>query len=351
MPKQLRVGIAGIRHSHTPTLVRQWGEIEDAEVVAAADSFPSARALASDAWGIPAIYETWDAMFEAEELDVVTSTLPNTQHADIVEACAERGLPVLIEKPMASSLADADRMVQAAEAAGIPALINWPTLGQTAFETGAKLVADGAIGTPRQYVFRGGNPIATRKAEQPDWFQWLFDAAQGGGSWIDYAGYGAAPCLLWMGRPRRLVARDASVTERNARADESAAAVLEFPRGLGTIQTSHVQVGYPGPQGTMLHIEVSGETGVLVMTPGGDGVELRIYDGDSRRAGEVIETPPAASERRSGVAYFAHCVREGLPIEGRGSFRFNREVVAIIDAGVRALTTGASVAVPPALDG
>ena len=134
MPKQLRVGIAGIRHSHTPTLVRQWGETEDAEVVAAADSFPSARALASDEWGIPAIYETWDAMFDAEDLDVVTSTLPNTQHADIVDACAARGLPVLIEKPMASSLADADRMVQAAEAAGIPALINWPTLGQTAFE-------------------------------------------------------------------------------------------------------------------------------------------------------------------------------------------------------------------------
>ncbi len=351
MPQRLRVGIAGVRHSHTPTLVRQWREVEDAEVVAAADTLPSARALAGDTWGIPSIYETWDAMFEAEDLDVVTSTLPNTQHADIVDACAARGLPVLIEKPMASALADADRMVKAAEAAGIPALINWPTLGQTAFETGAKLVAQGAIGTPRQFVFRGGNPIATRKAEQPDWFQWLFDASQGGGSWIDYGGYGAAPCLLWMGRPRRLAARGASVTERNARADETAAAVLEFARGLGTIQTSHVQVGYPGPQGTMLHIEVGGETGVLVMTPGGDGAELRIYDGGERREGELIETPPAPPERRSGVAYFAHAVREGLPIEGRGSFRFNREVVAIIDAGVRALTSGASVAVPPALDG
>lgn len=351
MPKQLRVGIAGIRHSHTPTLVRQWSEIEDAEVVAAADSFPSARALASDEWGVPAIYETWDAMFEAEDLDVVTSTLPNAQHADIVDACAARGLPVLIEKPMASALADADRMVRAAEGAGIPALINWPTLGQTAFETGARLVAEGAIGRPRQYVFRGGNPIATRKAEQPDWFQWLFDAAQGGGSWIDYAGYGAGPCLLWMGRPRRLAARGASVTERNARADESAAAVLEFDRGLGIIQTSHVQVGYPGPQGTMLHIEVSGETGVLALRHNGDGMELRIFDHGDRREGEVIETPPAPLERRSGVAYFAHCIREGLPIEGRGSFRFNREIVAIIDAGVRALTSGASIAVPPALDG
>ena len=350
MPKRLRVGIAGIRHSHTPTLVRQWREIEGAEVVAAADSFPSARALAGDSWGIPSIYETWDAMFEAEDLDVVTSTLPNTQHADIVEACAARGLPVLIEKPMASSLADADRMVKAAEAAGIPALINWPTLGETHFETGAKLVAEGAIGTPRQYVFRGGNPVATRKAEQPDWFQWIFDASQGGGSWIDYAGYGAAPCLLWMGRPRRLAARGASVTERNARADETAAAVLEFARGLGIMQTSHVQVGYPGPQGQMLHIEVSGETGVLVLTPGANGMELRIFDYGDRLEGEVVEAPPAPPERRSGVAYFAHAVREGLPIEGRGSFRFNREVVAIIDAGVRALTSGASVAVPPALE-
>ena len=349
MPDLLRIGLAGIRHSHTATLIRQWREIPGVEIVAAADTFESARTLARDAWEIPSVYEAWDELLEREQLDVVTSTLPNTQHAEVVEAVAGIGLPILLEKPMASSLADADRMVRAVETAGVLAMVNWPNLREVAFETGEALIKKGAIGHPHQFTFRGGNPIATRKMDQPDWFQWLFEAAEGGGSWIDYAGYGAAPCLMWMGRPKRMVARGSTILDPQARADETATALLEFDKGIGYMQTSHIQVGYAGPQGKMMHIEVNGDEGTLTLTPSDMGSELKIYDSDQRVNGSVIPLEPRSPDHQSGVAYMAHALRTGSPIEGRASFPFNREVVSVIDAGVRAMTSGAWIAVAPSI--
>ena len=350
MAPPLRIGIAGIRHSHIRTLVRQWRATEDAEIVAAADAFESARALARDEWKIPNVYAGWDELLDAHELDAVTATLPNTQHAEICEVCAGRGLPLFIEKPLAASLADADRMVQAVERCGTPAMVNWPTLGDLAYERAAELIQQGLIGEPRQFVFRGGNAIALRRCEQPDWFQWLFDAAQGGGSWIDFAGYGAVACLLWMGRPRHVVARGATLSDPALPADDSAAVLLEFDRGLGLMQTSHVQVGGFGPGWRMLHCEITGETGTLLVTRGNGATKLHWFDDGERRDGEEVPVDPPPDELRNGVRYFAHLLRTGGLPQGRACFRFNREVVALIDAGLRALTSGAAAAVPPPLD-
>ena len=350
MSAQLRVGIAGIRHGHAKTLVNQWREVDNVQIVAAADEFESARALARDTWFIPNIYETWQELLDREDLDVVTATLPNTQHADVVDSVAALGLPILIEKPMAASLTDAERMVRATETANVPAMVNWPNLGETAYEAGVSLISEGVIGHPHQFTFRGGNSIATTKIDQPDWFQWLFESDEGGGSWIDYAGYGAIPCLMWMGRPKRMIARSTTVMDSYAEADETAMAILEFENGMGLLQTSHIQIGFAGPQGKMMHIEINGDEGTLLLKPGDPYGEIWIYDNKDRTNGVHVPTQPQASERSTGVAYMAHAIRTGGPIEGRSSFRFNREVVSIIDAGRAAMTSGEAVVVPPKMD-
>lgn len=350
MSAQIRVGIAGIRHGHAKTLVNQWRELDNVQIVAAADEFESARSLARDTWSIPNIYETWQELIDREDLDVVTATLPNTQHADVVDSVATIGLPILIEKPMAASLTDAERMVRATETANVPAMVNWPNLGEAAYEAGVSLISEGVIGQPHQFTFRGGNSIATTKLDQPDWFQWLFKASEGGGSWIDYAGYGAIPCLMWMGRPKRMIAQSTTVMDPYAQADETATAILEFENGMGLLQTSHIQIGFAGPQGKMMHIEINGDEGTLLLKPGDPYGELWIYDNKDRTNGVHVPTQPQASERSTGVAYMAQAIRTGCPIEGRSSFRFNREVVSIIDAGRAAMTSSDAVVVPPTMD-
>jgi glucose-fructose oxidoreductase len=231
-------------------------------------------------------------------------------------------------------------------------MVNWPNLRALAFETGQALINEGAIGRPHQFTFRGGNSIATRKEDQPDWFQWIFEANEGGGSWIDYAGYGASPCVMWMGTPKRMIARGSTMLDPDARADETATAILEFDTGIGYMQTSHIQVGYAGPQGRMMHIEVNGDEGTLVLTPAqtdSDHSDLMIYDNKERFDGSPISLEPRSPHHQSGAAYMAHAIRTGQPIEGRASFRFNREVVSVIDAGSRAIASGDWIAVAPSM--
>ena len=48
-------------------------------------------------------------------------------HADVVELCVPRGIHVMVEKPMAATLEQADRMLTAARKAGTVLMVNWPT--------------------------------------------------------------------------------------------------------------------------------------------------------------------------------------------------------------------------------
>jgi predicted dehydrogenase len=57
-------------------------------------------------------------MLTSEKLDIVAINSENNQHPDVVEACARAGVHVCVEKPMAISLPDAQRMVKACRDAG-----------------------------------------------------------------------------------------------------------------------------------------------------------------------------------------------------------------------------------------
>ncbi|TDF98826.1 Gfo/Idh/MocA family protein [Paenibacillus piri] len=67
-------------------------------------------------YGIPRWYDNYITMMDTEELDAVVVTTPHSVHAEVVLAALERGLHVLNEKPMATSLEDCRRMVELAEA-------------------------------------------------------------------------------------------------------------------------------------------------------------------------------------------------------------------------------------------
>jgi len=63
----------------------------------------------------PAIFEDYDAFLDADVYDAVVVASPNYTHVDVVVPLAERDVPVLSEKPLASTLADHDRLIEAAD--------------------------------------------------------------------------------------------------------------------------------------------------------------------------------------------------------------------------------------------
>lgn len=96
-----------------------------ADVVAIADLNAELLKSRQAAYGIPRIYTDYAQMLQSEKLDGVVIATPDDAHRGPVEAAARAGLPVLLEKPVATTPADVEAIVQAVEWARIPCLMGF----------------------------------------------------------------------------------------------------------------------------------------------------------------------------------------------------------------------------------
>ena len=87
--------------------------IEGAELVAVVDSDPAARAAAGGKWEVPA-YADHRLMLEQVRPDVVHVCTPHDQHVEPAIDCLRSGVPVLVEKPVAATMTEAHRLIDAA---------------------------------------------------------------------------------------------------------------------------------------------------------------------------------------------------------------------------------------------
>lgn len=113
----LKVGIIGCgmitKHRHAP----EYAARRDVQLCAWYDAAPGrAEEMAAQYGG--RVYSDWKQLIEQGELDAVSVCSPNATHAEISVFALERGLHVLCEKPMATSLPDCERMVSAGQKAG-----------------------------------------------------------------------------------------------------------------------------------------------------------------------------------------------------------------------------------------
>lgn len=125
-----------------------WRELEGVECVAVYNRTRSkAEALARD-FALPAVYDDAEAMLDREELDFVDIITDVDSHSRFVHMAAQRGLPVICQKPMAPDLATAERMVAACQTAGVPFFIHENWRWQTPIRAFKAALHTGRIGTP-----------------------------------------------------------------------------------------------------------------------------------------------------------------------------------------------------------
>ncbi|WP_374969616.1 Gfo/Idh/MocA family oxidoreductase [Terrabacter sp. BE26] len=144
----VRIGLIGagrIGTHHATTLGRN---LHQAQLVAVADPVEaSARRLGED------LGVDWrpdpQSVIDDSGIEAVAITCASTAHAELVVAAARAGKAVFVEKPMAMTLADADRAIAAAEAAGIPLQVGFNRRFARDFAWAHDAVAEGRIGTPQ----------------------------------------------------------------------------------------------------------------------------------------------------------------------------------------------------------
>ena len=136
-------GRMGAFHARTVAQV-----VHGARLVAVADPAPgTARALTDELGGTP--YTDPADLLADPAVDAVVIAAPARLHTELVVAAAAAGKGVFVEKPMALTLADADRAVEAAAAAGVVLQVGFNRRFGDDFAAARAVVADGGVGTPQ----------------------------------------------------------------------------------------------------------------------------------------------------------------------------------------------------------
>jgi predicted dehydrogenase len=104
------VGTGGIANAHATGLTALAG---DAEMVSCCDVVAGKAAEFAARWGIPHVYDSARELLDAGGIDVVVVSTPHPQHAEPLILAAERGIHGVVEKPLAATLEDADRVLEA----------------------------------------------------------------------------------------------------------------------------------------------------------------------------------------------------------------------------------------------
>ncbi|HEV8587133.1 MAG TPA: Gfo/Idh/MocA family oxidoreductase [Methylomirabilota bacterium] len=343
---RLRVGVLGLSHDHV------WGNLaalaagEQGTLVAAAEPDPALRARLAGLHGGVTLHEAFDALLARRDLDAVLLFSDNRGSAELGVHALARGLPVMVEKPMAADLAGARALRAAADKAGVPLMVNWPTAWRPALRHGLTLARAGAIGDVVQVSHRGGHAGPREFGCSPQFSDWLYDPRKnGGGALVDYCGYGAVLCRLVLGRPEAVTAVTPPPRKPGLVAEDNAVAVLSYPRALGLLEASWTQIGGE-PAFAML---VYGERGTLLVhqprptregEPAGAG-RVQVVTPDGSRE---VEPPPLPPAERDGPTHFLSAVRTGHPVTEFCAADVGCDVQAVLAAALESAATGRRVA-------
>jgi predicted dehydrogenase len=346
---RLRVGVLGLSHDHV------WGNLaalaagEVGTLVAAAEPDGQLRARLTREHGGAAALSTYDALLERKDLDAVFLFADNRTSAEWGVRALGRGLPAMIEKPMAADLGGAEALLSAARSAGAPLMVNWPTAWRPALRHGLGLVRAGAVGEPIEISHRGGHAGPREFGCSPQFCEWLYDPARnGGGALVDYCGYGGILARSMLGRPAAVTAVTARLRKPDLAAEDNAVVILRYPRALALIEGSWTQIGGEPAFAVVVH----GDAGTLIVHQ-----PRAVREGDRAGAGRVqvvtaagsdtSEPPPLPPDERDAPTSFLSRVRDGRPIEDLCSAEVGRDVQEILAAALQSSASGRTVELPP----
>jgi predicted dehydrogenase len=230
MTDVVRWGILSTANIATQKVVPGIRRAARTEVVAIASRDAALARSWADRLGIPTAHGSYEPLLADPDVDAVYIPLPNHLHKEWSIAAARAGKHVLCEKPLAMTAADAEAMIEAAEAAGVHLMEAFMYRHHPSWVAVRELVASGRIG---------------RLAAIQSWFSYFNDDASnirnildfGGGALYDIGCYCAnLSRMLFGGEPVRVTS--AIRRDPTDGTDVLTSAILEFEAGIASFTCS-----------------------------------------------------------------------------------------------------------------
>ena len=344
-----KIGVLGLIHDHVWHHVPELAGRDDVTLAVADLNEPLREKVRAD-FGVERLYSDYADLLERERPDAVLIFVDNASHAPLVELAAAHGKPIMIEKPMADSLAGAERMRVAANTAGVPLMVNWPTAWLPSIRHALHLAIDGTVGDVYRLNFRGGHGGPKEYGCTPYFYGWLYDRARNGaGAYIDYGGYGATMARLVLGMPNRAYASIGRLQKEYVDVDDNATLVLRYPRAMAVVEMSWTAAG-PLPAGSPM---IAGNRGTLTVYLTGGRREGQVMRSGTLELvtpdqpdGTLLDVPELPEGQRTAVEYFLGCLERDQPFEGLVSAAVSRDAQEILEAGLRSARAGHEVSLP-----
>ena len=334
-----RLAIAGLSHDHVQGFHRS--PLQHIELAGIAESDAGLRQRFASQHGLdPAIlFADLSTMLDAVKPEAVCAFGSIFDHLAVVEACAPRGIHVMVEKPLAVSPAHAARMAELTRRHGIHLITNYETTWYASNHAAIDRVSAGEVGAPLKVVIHDGHRGPREIGCSEEFLAWLTDPVlNGAGALVDFGCYGANLMTRLMGGARPISVQALAQQFKPAiypKVDDEATIVLRYERAVAIIQASWNWAV------SRKDMEIYGERGYLVAA---DALTLKSRKGDADA--EVTATLPARTTPHDDpFAEFAAIVRgEFVPDRlDLGGLENNLVVVDILDAAKRAAATGAAV--------
>jgi glucose-fructose oxidoreductase len=340
--------VAGINfdHMHMGDLLRQVSEHPNAEIVGVCHAQRERMADTLRALSIPddRAFTDFRACLDKTRPDVVILCPSTATHGEWTEKVAPYGTHLLVEKPFAATLAEADRMVRAVEKTGKQLAINWPLRWYPSHATAKRLVDEGAIGEVLEVHYYDGNRgpvrhkadkvvVSEEEALREKSKSWFYKKAEGGGSLLDYLGYGTTLGTWYMDGRAPLEVMAMVDEPKGLEVDEHAVVVARYATGLGKFETrwgtfTDPWVLQPQPKCGFVLV---GREGTLSTYDYEKTVRLQTR---RREEGEAVPVDAPRPPVRNPIEYFLDCLEKGRPVEGPLSPKIARVGQQIVDTAV-----------------
>ena len=270
----LRLGILGFAHAHVNLYCAEWRQTGAVQLVAGWDHDAS-RAQKSGLAVAGSVAEL------LARVDAVVIAAETSRHADLVEQAAAAGKAIILQKPIAVTLADADRIVAAVQRTGVPFTIAWQMRVDRHNLQLKALLASGEFGRVCMLRRRHGLPSQTWKDFDQSWH---VQPELNGDLFADDAAH-PLDFLYWLRGMPASVSAELSTLLNPAIRNDTGIVILRYPDGsLGEVSCSFVALA--GENVT----EVICENGVIIENygdvpscnvprPPGAGAQLKWYLG------------------------------------------------------------------------
>ena len=242
--KLLRVAVAGLAHDHVHGIMNQYkkGEVI---IVGISEGDEQLVMRYKKTYLLPdtLFYKDLKSLLANKKPDAVLAYTPISEHIGVVEICAPLGIPVMVEKPLATTIKDAERIASIARQYHVQVLTNyettWYNSNQQIYEMA---VTNHEIGSIRKMTVHDGHNGPKEIGCSADFLAWLTDPVKnGGGALMDFGCYGAN-LMVWLMNGKAPISVSAITHHLKPliypKVEDDATILLEYPDATGIIEAS-----------------------------------------------------------------------------------------------------------------